>query len=111
AALGEVRTRDFLRVIRREVTAGILLGILLAVIAFGRALLWGVGIDLALCVSITIVVVVIWANAVGAGIPLLAQRVGIDPTVISGPLITTLVDATGLFIYFTVAHLTIAQLH
>ncbi len=111
AALGEVRTSDFLRVIWREVSAAILLGVLLAIIAFGRALLWGVGVDLAACVAMTIVVVVIWANAVGAGIPLLAQRLGIDPTVISGPLITTLVDATGLFIYFTVAHLMIAQLH
>jgi len=110
SALGEVRTRDVLRVMFREVSTGVLLGVLVAVIAFGRALLWGVGPDLAFCVAVTIVAVVTWANAVGAGIPLLAQRVGIDPTVISGPLITTLVDATGLFIYFTVAHLTIAQL-
>ncbi|HEY4240528.1 MAG TPA: magnesium transporter [Kofleriaceae bacterium] len=111
AALGEVRPRDAWRVIAREVSAGVLLGLLLAAIAFGRALLWGVGTELALCVSITIFVVVTWANTVGAGIPLAAQRLGIDPTVISGPLITTLVDATGLFIYFTVAHLTISQLH
>ena len=110
-ALGEVRVRDVLRVIRREVTAGILLGLLLGVIAFGRALLWGVHYDLAMCVAVTILVVCTWANAVGAAIPLAAQRFGIDPTVISAPLITTLVDASGLFIYFSVAHLMIAQLH
>jgi magnesium transporter len=110
-ALGEVRVRDVLRVIRREVTAGLLLGLLLGTIAFGRALLWGVNYDLALCVAVTILVVCTWANAVGAAIPLAAQRFGIDPTVISAPLITTLVDASGLFIYFTVAHLMIAQLH
>jgi magnesium transporter len=110
-ALGEVRVGDVVRVIRREVTAGILLGVLLGVIAFGRALLWGVDYDLALCVAITILVVCTWANAVGAAIPLAAQRFGIDPTVISAPLITTLVDASGLFIYFSVAHLMIAQLH
>jgi magnesium transporter len=110
-ALGEVRVRDVLRVIRREVSAGILLGLLLGVIAFGRALLWGVHYDLALCVAITILVVCTWANAVGAAIPLIAQRFGIDPTVISAPLITTLVDASGLAIYFSVAHLMIAQLH
>jgi magnesium transporter len=52
-----------------------------------------------------------WANAVGSLIPLLAQRLRIDPTVVSAPLITTLVDATGLFIYFTVAHLTLSALH
>lgn len=110
-ALGEVRVRDVLRVVRREVAAGLLLGILLGTIAFGRALLWGVDYDLALCVATTILVVCTWANAVGAAIPLAAQRFGIDPTVISAPLITTLVDASGLFIYFSVAHLMIAQLH
>jgi magnesium transporter len=110
-ALGDVRVRDVLRVIRREVSAGVLLGVLLGVIAFFRALLWGVDHDLALCVAITILAVCTWANAVGATIPLVAQRLGIDPTVVSAPLITTLVDASGLFIYFTVAHLMIAQLH
>jgi magnesium transporter len=110
-ALGEVRVRDVLRVIGREVSAGIVLGILLGVIAFLRALLWGVDHELALCVAVTILAVCTWANAVGATIPLVAQRLGIDPTVVSAPLITTLVDASGLFIYFTVAHLTIARLH
>jgi magnesium transporter len=110
-ALGEVRVRDVFRVIRREVSAGILLGILLGVIAFFRALLWGVDHDLALCVAVTILAVCTWANAVGAAIPLVAQRLGIDPTVVSAPLITTLVDASGLFIYFSVAHLMISQLH
>ena len=110
-ALGDVRVSDVARVIRREVTAGVLLGVLLGVIAFFRALLWGVDHDLALCVAVTILAVCTWANAVGATIPLVAQRLGIDPTVVSAPLITTLVDASGLFIYFTVAHLMIAQLH
>jgi magnesium transporter len=109
-ALGEVRTLDVWRVVMREVTAGVLLGVLLGSIAFGRALLWGVGYELAFCVAITILVVCTWANSVGATIPIVAQRLGIDPTVISAPLITTLVDASGLFIYFTIAHLTIAQL-
>jgi magnesium transporter len=110
-ALGEVRVRDVFRVIRREVSAGVLLGLLLGVIAFGRALLWGVHYDLALCVAVTILAVCTWANAVGAAIPIVAQRFGIDPTVVSAPLITTLVDASGLFIYFSVAHLMIASLH
>ncbi len=109
-ALGEVRTRDVMRVVRREVSAGVLLGVLLGTIAFFRALLWGVDYDLAACVAVTILVVCTWANAVGATIPLIAQRVGIDPTVISAPLITTLVDASGLFIYFSVAKLMIAAL-
>ena len=110
-ALGEVRLRDVLRVVGREVSAGILLGLLLGGIAFGRALLWGVHMDLAACVALTILVVCTWANAVGALVPLAAEKLGIDPTVVSAPLITTLVDASGLFIYFSVAHLMIAQLH
>lgn len=110
-ALGEVRLRDGLRVLVKEASSGFILGILLGGIAFGRALMWGVGYDLAACVAITVLVVCTWANTVGALIPLAAQRVGIDPTVVSGPLITTLVDASGLFIYLTIAQLMLAQLH
>jgi magnesium transporter len=110
-ALGEVRLGDVLRVVGKEVTTGLLLGLLLGSIAFGRALLWGVGYDLAGCVAVTVLVVCTWANTVGAFVPLAAQKLRIDPTVISAPLITTLVDASGLFIYFTVAHLMIRALH
>ena len=110
-ALGEVRTRDVLRVVRHEVTARLVLGLLLGAIAFVRALLWGIDYELATCVAVTILVVCTWANAVGATIPLVAQRLGIDPTVVSAPMITTLVDASGLFIYFSVAHLLVSQLH
>ena len=68
----------------------------------------GVHTDLAACVAITILVGCTWANAVGALVPLAAQKVGIDPTVVSTPLIP-LVDAYGLFNYFTAAHLMSAQ--
>jgi magnesium transporter len=109
-ALGEIRLRDALRVLAKEATGGVLLGVLLGGIAFGRALLWGVGYDLAACVGVTVLVVCTWANTVGALIPLGALKAGIDPTVVSGPLITTLVDASGLFIYLTTAHVMLAQL-
>jgi magnesium transporter len=110
-ALGEIRLRDALRVLFKESLGGLALGVLLGAIAFGRALIWGVGYDLAACVGVTVAVVCTWANTVGAVIPLAAQRAGVDPTVISGPLITTLVDASGLFIYLSIAHLMVAQLH
>jgi magnesium transporter len=110
-ALGEVRTRDVMRVVFKEMTTGLLLGLLLGAIAFGRALLWGVTYDLAACVGLTVLVVCTWANTVGAAIPVAAQAVKIDPTVVSAPLITTLVDASGLFIYLTIAHVLVAQLH
>jgi magnesium transporter len=109
-ALGEVRTRDVMRVLGKEVVTGVVLGVLLGAIAFGRAQLWGVGPELGLCVAITIFVVCVWANTVGSLIPIAAHALKIDPTVVSGPMITTLVDASGLFIYLSVAHLTISAL-
>jgi len=102
-ALGEVRTDDWLRCMRRETTTGVMLGVILGVVAFGRALLWGVKVQVAFAVSCSIFAICTWANCVGALIPLTAHRLGIDPTVVSAPLITTLVDATGLFIYLKVA--------
>ena len=110
-AIGEIRFSDALRVVWKEFVSGALLGALLGVIAFGRALLWGVGPDIAGCVGVTILAVCLWANTVGALIPLLAQRFKVDPTVVSAPAITTLVDASGLFIYFSVAHVMVRALH
>ena len=104
-ALREVDFRDFLEVVWHEIRAGVLLGVIMAIIAFGRALTWGTGATLALAVSLSIFAIVVWANSVGAVLPLLAARLRIDPTVVSGPFMSTLVDATGLFIYFTVAKL------
>lgn len=109
-ALGEVRLRDAGRVLLKETTSGVVLGLLLGIVAFFRAQLWGVHMDIAACVAVTIVVVCTWANTVGALIPLTAQRLKVDPTVVSGPMITTLVDASGLFLYLTIAHVMVAQL-
>jgi magnesium transporter len=109
-AVGEVRLRDVLRVLAKEVATGFLLGLLLGTIALFRAKLWGVDWELAMCVGVTVLVVCTWANTVGSLIPIAAQRVGIDPTVVSAPLITTLVDASGLFIYLSVAKLMISSL-
>jgi magnesium transporter len=102
-AVGEIRLRDFLRVLVRECATGLLLGVLLGAIAFGAALLWKATLPLAAAVGVTVVAVCAWANTVGAMIPMLAQRLRVDPTVASAPFITTLVDTTGLVIYFLVA--------
>ncbi len=110
-AMGEIRQSDLWRVVSKELVSGLLLGALLGIIAFGRALLWGVGTDVAGCVGMTILVICVWANTVGALIPLIAQRFKIDPTVVSAPAITTLVDASGLFIYFSMAHVMVKALH
>jgi magnesium transporter len=68
-------------------------------------LLWGTGQALAWTVAVTILTIVVWANSLGSLLPLLAAWLGIDPTIVSGPVMSTLVDATGLFIYFTIAGL------
>jgi magnesium transporter len=109
-ALDEVRTRDVLRVLWREVRAGALLGLLLSLVAYSWVLLSGLTSELALIVAGTVFFITIWANLVGAAIPLLASRIGVDPTVMSAPLISTLVDATGLLIYFTIAILILEQM-
>ena len=102
-AVGEIRMRDFGRVLVREGGSGLVLGILLGIVGFGRALLWGSTMPLAMTVGVSILVICTWANSVGAMIPMLATAFKIDPTVMSAPLIATLVDATGLIIYFTIA--------
>jgi len=102
-ALGEIRLMDARRVLTREMTTGLTVGVLIGSIAFGRALLWGAHLPLAATVAITILVICTWSTTIGSLIPIAAQRLGVDPAVLSAPLITTLVDATGLVIYFRIA--------
>ncbi len=102
-ALGEVGVKHAWRVVLRESTTGLVVGLLVAPIAFGQAMLWKAPVELALTVSVTMFAICIWSTTVGSLIPILAQRFGVDPAVLSAPLITTLVDATGLVIYFTIA--------
>jgi magnesium transporter len=102
-ALREIRLRDTTRVVLRELASGLLLGLLLALVGFGRAMVWGSGLELSLVVALTVIAIVTWANTIGSLIPLLANRLKIDPALVSAPLITTLVDATGLAIYLLIA--------
>jgi magnesium transporter len=101
-AIGEVRPSDALRVAWRESTVGLFLGVVLGGLAFLAGLIVStpaVGIT----VGVSVVLVCIWAATVGSLMPLMARALNIDPAVISAPLVTTLVDATGLVIYFLVA--------
>lgn len=104
-ALGEVGVRQAWRVVLREATTGLVVGVLVGAVAFGQALLWQAPIALALTVSVTMFAICVWSTTVGSLIPILAHRFGVDPAVLSAPLITTLVDATGLVIYFSIAKL------
>lgn len=104
-AVGDVDARDVLRVYWHEARVGLLLGLMMAIIAFVRALTWGTSVWVASAVASSIWAIVLWANSLGALLPIIAHKLHIDPTVVSGPVMSTLVDATGLFIYFTVARL------
>lgn len=101
--LDEVRLSNMWQAWRREVSTGFLLGLMMGLVGFVRAIFWDTGYDVALVVSMTLPLVVIWATTVATLVPILADRLKIDPTVISGPMITTVVDATGLLIYFSLA--------
>lgn len=107
-AVGEVRFSDLPRIIWRETRVGLLLGAMLALVGFPIV---GVlfGWDFAIVISLTLVAVCTWASFAGGMLPVLAKRVGIDPAVVSAPLITTLVDATGLVIYFMIARTVLAD--
>jgi len=104
-AIGDMGLKDGLLALWHELRVGFVLGIGMSVIAFIRALTWGSARGLAATVSLSILAIVIWANALGAILPVLAARLKIDPTVVSGPVMSTLVDATGLFIYFSVTRM------
>lgn len=103
-AVGEVRGGDLFKVIWRECRVGLVLGSMLAVVGLGIGALF-VGPRVAVVVGVTLVLICAWAATIGGTMPLLAKRLRIDPAVVSAPMVTTLVDATGLIIYFTTAKL------
>ncbi len=104
-AVGDIEWHDIGRVWLHEISTGLLLGIGMAIIAYAVAIFWVGNPLLALAVSASIFTIVLWATGAGSLLPMLAARLKIDPTVVSGPVMSTLVDATGLFIYFNVARL------
>jgi magnesium transporter len=110
-ALGEVRLRDWWRVMRREIFAGLVLGTILAAIGFLRIATWNAFSHIygphwflvGLTVSLSLIGVVLFGTLTGSMLPLLLHRLGFDPATSSAPFVATLVDVTGLIIYFSVA--------
>jgi len=110
-ALGEVRLRDWFRVIRREAAAGLWLGAILGSIGLARIVLWHGFFNfygphyllIGLTVALSLLGVVLWGTLAGSMLPLILRRLGFDPASASAPLVATVVDVTGLIIYFTVA--------
>ncbi len=102
-AVGDIEWSDAMHAFWHELRIGLILGLGMAVAGFLRSWSWGYTTDMSISVSLAIFAIVVWANGLGAVLPLLATRLKIDPTVISGPVMSTLVDAFGLFIYFSIA--------
>jgi magnesium transporter len=90
-------------VLWHELRVGLLLGVMMGVMGYMRALTWGTDHAVASAVALALLMIVLWANVVGSLLPLLASRLRIDPAIVSGPFMSTLVDATGLLIYLSVA--------
>ena len=103
--VGEVHFRDIFRVFSREVAVALLLGATMGIATYIRSWTLGVGMEVGPVVAVTAMFIVIWAAMVGAVLPLILHRLKIDPAVVSAPFISTLVDGTGLFIYFTIARI------
>jgi len=110
-ALGEVSIRDWWRIMKREIFSGLFLGSVLGLLGFIRVTAWSAFTNIygdhwflvALTVSFSLLGVVLWGTLAGSMLPLILKRFGIDPAVSSAPFVATLVDVTGLLIYFTLA--------
>jgi magnesium transporter len=117
-ALGELRTRLWFRVLMQEFIVGITLGILLGGLGFLRIIFWPNAIQvygehynaIALAIFFSVVGVVTWGTVAGSMLPLVLKRLGADPAVASTPFVATLVDVTGLIIYFTIASIILGGL-
>jgi len=115
-AMQEVRLRDWWIVLRRELAAGLLLGLILGTIGLLRVLLWpgreaAFGVHFALVgvtVAVSLVWIVMWGAVAGSMLPFALRRMGFDPASASAPFVATLVDVTGLVIYFSVANVVLA---
>lgn len=113
-ALGEVTIRDWWQIMRREIISGLLLGITLCLIGLGVITAWhflspetfGIHyLRIGLTVGLSLVGIVLWGSLMGSMLPLLLKRLGADPAASSTPFVATLVDVTGLLIYFSMAYL------
>ena len=102
-ALGDVAMRDLPRVLRKEWSVALILGAVMAVASFIRAWTLGVPPTVGAVVALTAAGIVFWAATVAAILPLVLRRLRLDPAIVSGPFITTVVDGTGLVLYFEIA--------
>ncbi len=103
--LGDVGFKDFIRVVWREMRLGLALGLAMAAVGFLWAIVLKNPINLGLVISATIITVVAVSSTIGAAMPIVGKRLGLDPAVFSAPMVTTIVDTLGLLIYFQFARI------
>ena len=111
-AIGEVKLRDWWNVMRREILSGLVLGAILGTIGFFRIAAWSMfstiygphWLLVGCTVGVSLIGIVMWGSLAGSMLPFLLRRVGFDPATASAPFVATLVDVTGLVIYFSVAY-------
>lgn len=100
-SLGDVRFGDIFKVIWKEFRVALLCGVTLAIVNFGKLMLFDrVGVLVSLTVCVTMLFTIVFAKFVGATLPILAKKIGFDPAVMASPFITTIVDAVSLLVYF-----------
>jgi magnesium transporter len=107
---GQIKFRDLPAILSKEMSTGFLIAVAMAVAAMIRAWTLGVGPEVTLTVCLTVAAIVMWASLVSSVLPLALKKLKVDPAVVSAPMIATVVDGTGLIIYFWIAHLTLPQL-
>jgi len=118
-AMGEITVSDWWRVLKREIISGLLLGAVLGIIGFIRIAVWHTILPttygqhwqmIGATVGVSLVAVVLWGTLSGSMLPMLLKKLGADPAVSSAPFVATLVDVTGLIIYFSCAYLFLSGL-
>jgi magnesium transporter len=108
--MGQVRFRDMPSVIAKELSTGALIAVAMAAAGMVRAWTLGVGPQVGATVALTLAAIVVWSAFVASILPLVLKKLRIDPAIVSAPLIATIVDGTGLMIYFVIAHLMLPEL-
>jgi magnesium transporter len=102
-SIGELNINKWFSVIKKEIITGSMLGLSLGLVIFLYIMFWQESVRVGAVVGLSLIAIVLWANILGSVIPLILTKLRLDPAIVSSPLLTTIVDATGLAIYFIIA--------
>jgi magnesium transporter len=100
---GDLTPGKWLNVIKKEAIVGIMLGLALGLVLFFWSYVWQRDFKISIVISLSVVLITLWSNIVGGLLPMILRKLRLDPAIVSSPLITTVMDVLGLFIYFYIA--------